>query len=291
MPLTILKPDDVATAGLARWGIYGLNGSGKTSFIATIPPNIPTLVASADDENVDPLLGLKHLRVTKLSRWEDMADLLDFVDTGLASGKPFFKCLVFDTWTRIQALAVNKLVGYDLIQPGQEVKYISRMPTLPKGWDAWQQAGALAGEWMRYFQRRRIHLIFLFQEQKREPKEHTMDIVEVGPALTPTALVHAKDTLKIIGRLYVAPQAGTNGEQKEGDDLNLVLTDSLSSPAALRRVDPNRQEQRMLLIGKHDLYFTKGDSRRLGYVVPEPTWGKLAVTLTPETAATTTGGA
>lgn len=271
--IQLLKPEEVASSRLARWGIYGKNGAGKTYFLRSIPQELPTLVVSADEENVDPLKGLPHIRVVKVNRWSDVTDVFlylqdKFRDPDIASWKkPFFRVIAFDTYTRIQGLALNFIVGYDIAKPGEEAKYVTQAPRLPKGYDAWQQIGALAGEWMRYFQRLPIHTIFLFQETTRPPKTEYDDI-ETGPALTPQALYVAKDTLKIVGRLYVVPDAQGDGG---ADDL------TLHNP--MRDIVPHRKEKRMLLVGSHERYFAKGPTHILGYTVEDPTWDKLAVTL------------
>lgn len=303
MALQVRRPEEIISATLARWGFYGENGVGKTTILRSIPSNIPTLVASADDENVKPLRGRPHIQVAKITRWIDLAEILEmFQNPGgsalyketlkdmmrdpdqkavlqaamadpevKAMRRPIWKALAFDTWTRVQALAINKLVGYDLIAPGQEVQYIERAPKLPKGWDDWQQAGALAGEWMRYFERLPVHVIFLFQEQLYRPKRED-DPLQIGPAMTNEALKHVRDTLEIIGRLYV--EVSTSEAESTNDPLV-----GASGAESLRTIHENAKETRKLLIGKHGLYFTKGDSATLGYVVESPTWDKLAVTL------------
>jgi hypothetical protein len=71
-----------------------------------------------------------------------------------------------------------------------------------------------------------------------------------------------KDIVEIVGRLYVEEaEYGDIGETKHRD------------------IDPNMQETRRLLIGKHPRYFTKGPTHLLGYTIENPTWDKLAVSL------------
>lgn len=282
-PIEIQTPEQVATAGLARWMLYGLNGSGKTTFLSTIPTDVPTWVISADEENVDVLRGLKHVKVTKIARWNQIGEIYQRAATALAdpdvvSGKKkWFKCIAFDTWTRIQVLARNKIVLYEPAGPADAVKYIDRAPTLPKGYEAWQQIGALAGEWMRNFCRLPIHTIFLAQEEKYDPKGGN-DALRVNAALTKTALVEAMTALKLVGRLYVSL------EDEEGNALGeLGALDPLHIPEDAREV-------RKLLVGKHPTYATKGDTRRLGYVVRDPSWAKLERALLSPEALSTGGG-
>src|SRR6266487_3260913 len=106
VPFRLLKPENVASAGLAKIGIFGDNGSGKTTLLSTIPPSLPTLVVSADEENVDPLRGLDHVRVVKVTEWDQLRGVLQFL---AKDPKNPFKVLAFDTWTRMQALAINQV--------------------------------------------------------------------------------------------------------------------------------------------------------------------------------------
>ena len=279
-PIQVQAPEDVASSGLARWMFFGLNGAGKTTLLSTIPPEVPTLVISADEENVDILRGMKHIKVIKITRWSQLGEVYQMLLTKLAdpdvvSGKKrFFKCVAFDTWTRIQALARNKIVGYEPIDGGAEaLKYIDRAPTLPKGFENWQQIGALAGEWMRNFCRLPIHAIFLAQEEKLDPKSENDD-VRVQMALTKWAVTEAMTALKLVGRLYVSL------EDSEGNVL-----DALDDKFQIRE---DVREVRKLLVGSHPIYKTKGDTQRLGYVVREPTWDKLSRALFVDPVPVTT---
>lgn len=283
--LHIPSAEQVATSGLARWGIYGLNGTGKTTFLSTIPADIPAWVISADDENVKPLKGLTHVKTPKITHWDQLGDYYELVRKAYASeprawekfpGVP--RLVAFDTWTRIQALAANKIAGYTPAEAELAIKYISRAPGLPKGYEAWQQIAALSGEWMRYFERLPIHLIFLFQEQEKEPKEGSViQEPKIGPMLTPAAIQHAKDTLDIVGRLYVTTEKkGGNGQGEIKLDVQALAS---GRPPSLRDIDEDVVETRKLLLGQHPLYVTKGDTKKLGYVVSDPTWAKLAESL------------
>lgn len=267
MPIKIQRAEEVVSSSLARWGIYGANGVGKTTFVSTIPPDIPTLVVSADEENVKPLVGKGHIRVVKVSRWTDIGDIYAYLRDKISAhenGKKFFKCIVFDTWTRMQGLALNHVVGYDVEMPTNVQELISRIPRTARGYDVWHQVGLLASEWARYFVRLPIHTVFLFQETIRQPQSE-LGVVTIEPALTPSALAAVKDALELIGRMYVA----TSGESGLAEDL--------------RSVDPDATERRYLFLGKHERIFAKGPTHILGRVVEEPTWSKLAACLVGKT--------
>lgn len=258
MAIKILRPEEIASAGLARLGIYAENGVGKTTFLSSIPQSVKTLVVSADQENIKPLVSLPHIRAVKISQWDDLDDIYRV----LASDKNPFQCVAFDTWTRMQGLALNKVArgNFNIEQAGN---FLKSPPPMGKGYDVWEKVGALAGDGMRMFLALPVHAVFLFQEDTRNLGK-LEDLIQTGPALTPAALRVAREALEIVGRMYVVD------EGKEAGEVDLTSGDDI------RAINPNRVDKRMLLIGKHDRFFSKGPTHKLGYVVENPTWEKLS---------------
>lgn len=293
--LHVASAEDLVTGQFGRWGIYGKNGRGKTFFARSVPPEFPTLVVSCDLENVKPLRGLAHVKVVKITRWSDLGKVLGMLQRGLLlpNGEPdpkilsgerkYFRLVIFDTWTRVQALAVNKIVGYERVSPQDAIKFIETAPRTPKGYDAWQQIGALTGEWMRYFEELPIHCLFLFQEGTRKVlSDDRTTIEEVGPMLTPLALTHAKDTLELIGRLYVTlGRPGTPEEAIEEEELIDLSGNITDNPASDPWMNPHAQEVRNLFIGQHPYFFAKGPTHKLGRIVTDPKFGDLVSSLEP----------
>jgi hypothetical protein len=291
----IMDPDNIVSGKFGRWGIYGENGVGKTFVARSIPPNLPTWVISADQENIKPLKGIPHIKATKINHWNDLGSILQVLHAGLllpngqpnpdvlSGKKPFFRVIMFDTWTRIQSLAVNKVIGYERLTPQQAMKFLEVGPKTPRGWEPWQQVGALAGEWMRYFEELPIHVLFLFQEGTREGvDENFQKVSKIGPDLTPSALRHAKDTLEVIGRLYVTlgqdESQDESAQEEKPIDLEAVLS---GAPQASPWMDPAAREVRNLLIGKHPNYFAKGPTHKLGRIIPDFTFQHLLDSLEP----------
>lgn len=279
MSIQIQNPSEVATASYSRWGIFGDNGVGKTSFLASIPPELHVWVISADQENVKPLIPYEnHIKVTKLNRWDDLLEVHRFLAKGLllADGtpdpavrsgeKPFFNVIAFDTWTRLQALAANKIVGYEMLKPSDVEKYVTTAPKTPQGYQAWQQVGALVAEWLGYFNTLPIHTVSLFQEGFRQSDQEGED-GKIGPLLTPLALRRVMDGLELVGRLYIDYET----KPEEG----IVF----GAEASHWKINAEQTEKRRLLVGKHPGYRTKGPTHILGYTVEDPTWAKLAKSL------------
>jgi hypothetical protein len=205
--------------------------------------------------------------VSKVSEWQDLDDILELARALEVRAKKngVTACVAFDTWSRLQGMCMNHMAGFKVVEPGNEAKYILDAPRLPRGYEPWQQIGALMGTWLEYFGRLDVHLIFLMQEMDRHP-QHEADILVTEPVLTPSALGRCFDSLEMVGRLYV--------ELQTTQDVLAAVDDG-----AKRGIDPHAKEVRRLLLGHHPRYRTKGDTQSLGYVVEEPTFEKLAATL------------
>ena len=255
-----IPSDQIQALTHVRMGIYGPNGAGKTTFASTIPETERVLYVSVDDENIRPVIHLKHFRVVKVRRW----DHLLVIYQGLVNQKGI-TAVVWDTWSRIQDLAVGKVTGYEPSDPAKLTQYINSIPKSPSNWQGWGQVGALCSEWQRNFNMLPLHMLYLLQEQDRR-REVEQDVY-TAPRLTPEALKGIRDSLEILGRLYV-DLGSPETEKKEGE------TFSLDGPGA-DRIDPNVKETRRLFIGQHERYIAKGPTHILGRVIDDPTWPKV----------------
>ena len=253
-----------------RIGIYGPNGVGKTTFAASIPETERVLFVSVDDENIRPVAHLKHFRVVKLRRWNDIF----IIYQALARPDNRITTVVWDTWSRIQDLAVGKITGYEPSDPSKLQQYIDRIPKSPANWQGWGQVGALCSEWQRNFNMLPIHIVYLLQEQDR--RREVEEDVKTGPRLTPEALKGIRDSLEILGRLYVdlAAPDPLKAVVKEGEPLP-PPTFKLDEDKSSDRIDANVREVRRLFIGQHDRYIAKGPTHLLGRVIDDPTWNKI----------------
>lgn len=261
--MELLKPEQVASSKLARLGLYGDNGVGKTTFLASIPESEGQgLVVSSDQENVKPLLNHPWITIAKHDKWDDLITIY----TLIKNGKSPFKWVAYDTETRNQAFAGYKLSG-QVVKPEDTVKWLSNPPASGKGFQYWENIGALCAEHVRQTCLLPVHVIFLFQEMTREPK-FEQGTLETTPALTPLALREVKSSLEIVGRLYV--------DTSDGASDGAITLEDISEAQQLRTINPNTKETRRLLLGKHPRYFAKGPTHKLGYTVENPTWEALA---------------
>jgi len=264
-----IPSDQIQALTHVRMGIYGPNGSGKTTFASTIPDTERVLFVSVDDENIRPISRLKHFRVVKLRRWNDLLTIYQAIN----QPQNPITTLVWDTWSRVQDLAIGKICGYEPSDPNKLSQYIDRIPKTPSGWPQWGQVGALCSEWQRNFNLLPIHIVYLLQEQDRRAEvagEPTGD-VKTGPRLTPAALLGIRDSLEILGRLYVDL---TGPETRNDQEASTVPIPFLAGPQT-DRIDPNLKEVRRLFIGQHDRYIAKGPTAILGRVIDNPTWDKI----------------
>jgi len=273
----LIKPGDIQSATYFRGGIVGQNGIGKTTWASTIPAvdargeKHRVLYMSVDIENLRPVLAHKHYRPGKLSEWNGLLRVYELVAASVQTPSPVTD-VVFDTWSRMQDLAIGKVTGYSPTDPEKLKQYIERIPKRPSGWDGWGQVGALMNEWMANFNRLPVNMYYLMQEGDREVK-YSED-VDTGPRLTPEAARGVKDALEFIGRMYVE----INGQEV---DVSESLTESPDKHH--RKIDPGAVETRKLLVGKHERYFAKGPTHLLGRVIDNPTWNNTVLPILTQT--------
>ena len=245
-----------------RMGVYGPNGAGKTTFASTIPEGERVLYVSVDDENLRPVSKLKHYRTLKIRDWGHIWVIYDWLRA--QAGKGTVTTLVWDTWSRVQDLAVGQVCNYHPANPAMLTKYVDNIPKNPHDWRGWGQVGALCSEWQRNFNLLPLHIVYLMQEQDRRAEGETT--TRTGPRLTPEALKGIRDSLEVLGRLYVDLAPGeVNGTDGMPPPIDLGLDPG-------DRIDPNLREIRRLFIGQHDRYIAKGPTHILGRVVTNPTW-------------------
>ena len=239
-----------------RWGIYGPNGAGKTTLASTIPESERVLYVSIDDENLRPVSKLKHYRVVRIRDWRHIWTVYDW----LRSHEKSVTTLVWDTWSRVQDLAVGQVCNYHPADPAQLSRYVDNIPKNPHDWRGWGQVGALCSEWQRNFNVLPINILYLMQEQDRQAESEYGTTTRTGPRLTPEALKGIRDSLEVLGRLYV----------------DLSSEDPASIPLdKVDRIDPNLKETRRLFIGQHERYIAKGPTHILGRVIDDPTWERV----------------
>lgn len=295
----VLRPEDIIQAQKTAIGVYGRNGTGKSTFAASIDPDIPTAVIYASGEpGLKVLIGKPHIWVLPVEgQWKELGECYDLISRpGLSpellavlqesvardpsrkevvtkrlkdpavkdKREPFFGAVVVDTWTRLQALAIADVTGQEPPEPGKEAEFISKPVTGPRGSNTrqlWGNVGALVSEWQRYFVRLPMHKVFLYQEMTRDAREDDDSESKTGPALTPQSAATACEILETFGRMYV------------------TLEKNLESPSggSTKTLDTDAKEVRHLFIGQDDRYFGKGNTVLLGRTIREPTWKRIAI--------------
>lgn len=284
--IELVRPSEVVGAQFLRAGVYGEVGTGKSTVAASCDQYVERLIAegkwvrgkpymwvlSAFPENIKPfLVHEEHFLVSRLSDWRQMQQVVDFLTQNLllpdgrvnpASQEPgaFFRAACFDTWTRFLSFAAWLKTGISLPPVGQEQQYLENLSRNATTYNTWLDIGELSKIWMQFFTRLPIHLLFNFQEELREGKFEETPVM-TGPALTPYAARAAREDLEILGRLYVKGTAPTVQIGQASSDL--------------RAINEKATEERYLLLGKHDRYYTKGPTHALGYALANPSWEKL----------------
>ena len=259
MALILGPAEKLVSADKARWLIYGDNGVGKSTLLATVEGK--GLVVSAQGENIKPYRGHPNITVAQVSAWDDIVGL--YTQLQKRGSTPGFDWIGFDTLTRLLGFGLEKVTGV-VRTPEQMLAYFKNPPKSARGYDAWNDVGFLGREMVDLYQQLPLHVIWLCQEETVQPKFEN-DILRTIPLLAGNvAWKGVKDILEICGRLYV-----------EGSE----YADGVGNA---RDIDPHFEEVRRLLIGKHPRYFTKGPTHVLGYTVEAPTWKNLAPSIGAE---------
>jgi len=286
IPLTFNRPKAVVNALLARWMIYSRYGRGKTTFLASIPPDLPVHLVNTPTENIKPVSHLDHFTATPLVEWDQMKDLfllhrgktmMKDRKTGFYVPDPDYvegrsrwaRVLAFDTLSKLQALAAMKARGIK-VDPDEAYELMVKLQKSGKDYNFWDNVGDMVTEAVNDFNQLPLHTIWLAQEEDKDPRfEHSSPTV-TGPMLTPKALKGVMPIVELAGRLVVASESS--------DEDSLEIRDSGTKSY---EINTQTKEVRWLLLGQHDRYLTKGPTHVLGYAIRNPTWAKLAVSLDP----------
>src|SRR5215831_5883538 len=126
-------------------------------------PRQRVLYVSIDDENLRPVSKLKHYRVVKIRDWKHIWTVYDWLRNQKA-----VTTVVWDTWSRVQDLAVGQVCNYHPSDPALLSKYVDNIPKNPHDWRGWGQVGALCSEWQRNFNVLPVNILYLMQEQDRQ---------------------------------------------------------------------------------------------------------------------------
>src|SRR5690606_23971866 len=109
--LDLLKSGRIVPIGEAsEWVsmvVYGRSGTGKTTFIGTLPK--PLLVLDINDRGTIPLKAQPDTYVMEVTSWDEIEEVYWY----LQNGNHPFKSVALDTVTQLQDLAIAKISGDD----------------------------------------------------------------------------------------------------------------------------------------------------------------------------------
>lgn len=258
MTLQLVKPEGVVASKYARWMIYGNNGTGKSTLARTMPK--PLMVISALGENMTPYAGQDDIVINLLDDWDKIHETFQF----LRSKDNPFKSVVFDTLTRIMGFYLDKIQGVRRsgVEWGAYLRS-GKPSTIKRDWSTWENLGFMATQVVFDFNQLPMHTLYLCQEDTRQP-EYEHATLEIRPMLSPASWKGVKDIVHLLGRLYVEEVTGG------------VIAPSQNG---IRAINRQRKDQRVLLIGQHEPYSSKGDTETLGFAVVNPSWDNLKAAL------------
>ena len=258
MTLQIGPAEEFIESALARWGIYGRNGVGKSTLMASIPDTEKLLVLVEEGQNIRPYKTANHIKMATLHTWDDVIEAYQVVLKAKSlGGGP--TVVGFDGWPA--RLIINKVTGAHL-EPGDEREWLKKPPdTYPDSWEQWDDVAALSNWGLLAWFRLPVHLVITFDED--DPKVEKGEVIRRGgPLLPKQPLRGVKKHLELVGRLFAE-----------------TVNNSLQLDSG---IPDNATERRRLLLGENEFWFAKGPVHALGYSIVNPSWNKLLPSLTAE---------
>lgn len=212
--------------------VYGRNGVGKTTFIAS--SDLRTLIIDCNEKGTLSVRRRPNVDVFTLDEWEQ----LDWVYWYLRSGQHDYQVVGIDT---ITGLAVRCMKW---VLKEEASRDLSRDPLMPDK-RHWGKLGEALKEAMTRFRNLPMHVIFTAQEKTStiEDDEAGGTLLETHPELSPAPRSTLLGAVDIAGRLYTR-EVETAGK---------------------------KQIERRMLVGPHPRYVSKDRTGQLGLVQRRPT--------------------
>ena len=164
-------------------GIYGWNGSGKTSFAAK--NDLRTLEIDCGDAGVVTLRKIKSKKL-RIVRIKSITQYLDVIESAVRIADQI-DLLVVDTVSGLQSLAIKEVKGKRKFEMNQK---------------KWGAVGSRVIECIQETSEFPKDVIYLMQEKRKsKPNDEIGDII--SPSITPGVREFLSSKIDWMGRLYV----------------------------------------------------------------------------------------
>lgn len=212
-PFNVAKPPTYPSLSIS-----GPTGAGKTTLASTMPGrgliiDIPTTEGGSfviPEDRTHRIVGVT------METWEDLADIYKALQTKDDSA---FEPFITETWPGLKALnwvCIDSITGMANLAREKVLrdrKETARTPDYQVALNEWGFIGNLVGWEVPKFQVLPYTKIWIAQERTHGGYDDDPGPVQVGPAITRSALALLKPPMTIMGRLSV-----------EGDKERRVLT-------------------------------------------------------------------
>lgn len=228
----LIKPAS-QVSGKIKLCVYGRNGMGKTTFVAS--SDLKTLIIDCNERGSLSIRGRPNVDIFPLEYWEQ----LEWVYWMLKSGDHPYEVVGIDTITGLATIGMKWVLGDEASRDA------SRDPLMPDK-RHWGKLGESMKNTIINWRNLPYHTIFTAQEKVStlEDDESGGTIQETHPELSPSPRSTLLGAVDIVGRLYTREVSNREGKK-------LI--------------------ERRMLVGPHPKYVSKDRSGSLGMVQRRPT--------------------
>jgi hypothetical protein len=195
------------TEKFIKMAIYGPQGVGKTSFIATCPK---PLLLDFDERGSSVLVG-SEVRRRQLSTFEMTQQAYWF----LKNGKHDFQTVALDTTTMMETMVLNYLMNRGAEMDASKDK---EMPTMRD----YGSRLILMQRWILAFRNLDMNVVFIVQERKNKEDDIQNDDPTVFPDLSPKVSTYLNAAVSVVGRMYTREKSVKNGDKTDTFDEYLM---------------------------------------------------------------------
>lgn len=171
--------------------LYGRSGSGKTTFMATLPK--PILYMDLNEKGTDSICNVEGIDVIPVKDWDDVETIYWY----LKANKKGYKSVVIDTLTQAQDLALRSAMVENGKKPDEAVSK--------------RDFGIASGKMKTWILNYRdlidegIVVGFIAQDRTSQGEDDSDGDLspEVGPRLMPSVASHANAAVNVIGHSFI----------------------------------------------------------------------------------------
>lgn len=182
-------------SGYRSFVFYGRSGTGKTTVAATFPGE--KLLLDIKDSGDDSVVGVSNLKVMDVRTWDD----LEMTYWWLLSNPGQYQCIILDTLSQLQQLAIRKVLEEKNKDPDNAGEW--GVMTMKE----WGAVSSLMKTWIINFRDLPMNVVFIAQDRTFNSNDDGDEDKgldpEVGPGLSPSIAKHLNAAVHVIGNTFI----------------------------------------------------------------------------------------